>query len=235
MPGGALASSESREEGALREAAEEAAIPPELVQPSHAWVNDHEDWSYTTVVASSTAPFEAYAADAESIEIRWVRIDEVDSLPLLPAFGKLWPSVRKELGRRLALVVDAANVVGSRPDGWWHDRAGAVRRLRDRLSSLESLPARTLDLAADLWYPSITMVAEGKARDVESSSRVDLVGAPRHGDDTIVDVVASLREARPDDHIVAVTADRELRGRIARAGARSIGPRTLLSAMPALP
>ena len=29
------------------------------------------------------------------------------------------------------LVVDAANVVGSRPDGWWKDRAGAARRLHD--------------------------------------------------------------------------------------------------------
>ena len=31
------------------------------------------------------------------------------------------------------LVVDAANVVGSRPDGWWKDRAGAARRLHERL------------------------------------------------------------------------------------------------------
>ena len=31
------------------------------------------------------------------------------------------------------LIVDAANVVGSVPDGWWRDRAGAARRLRDAL------------------------------------------------------------------------------------------------------
>ncbi|MFC5911734.1 NTP pyrophosphohydrolase, partial [Streptacidiphilus monticola] len=31
------------------------------------------------------------------------------------------------------LVVDAANVVGSVPDGWWRDRHGAAERLRDAL------------------------------------------------------------------------------------------------------
>ena len=31
------------------------------------------------------------------------------------------------------LVVDGANVVGSRPDGWWKDRAGAARRLHEAL------------------------------------------------------------------------------------------------------
>ena len=26
-------------------------------------------------------------------------------------------------------LVDASNVIGSRPDGWWRDREGAARRL----------------------------------------------------------------------------------------------------------
>jgi selenocysteine lyase/cysteine desulfurase len=34
------------------------------------------------------------------------------------------------------LLVDAANVVGSRPDGWWRDRAGATARLLARLAAL---------------------------------------------------------------------------------------------------
>ena len=33
------------------------------------------------------------------------------------------------------VVVDGANVVGSVPDGWWRDRAGAAARLRDRLAA----------------------------------------------------------------------------------------------------
>ncbi|TDC70074.1 hypothetical protein E1193_30120, partial [Micromonospora sp. KC606] len=37
---------------------------------------------------------------------------------------------------RPLLIVDGANVVGSRPDGWWRDRAGAAARLRDALAPL---------------------------------------------------------------------------------------------------
>jgi len=35
------------------------------------------------------------------------------------------------------LIVDGANVVGSRPDGWWRDRAGAAHRLHDQLSTAD--------------------------------------------------------------------------------------------------
>ena len=50
------------------------------------------------------------------------------------------------------LIVDGANVVGSRPDGWWRDRAGAAHRLHDQLS------------AADLPEDEIVLVLEGQAR-----------------------------------------------------------------------
>ena len=36
----------------------------------------------------------------------------------------------------LTLIVDGANVIGSRPDGWWRDRAGAAVRLYDELAGL---------------------------------------------------------------------------------------------------
>jgi len=35
----------------------------------------------------------------------------------------------------LHVIVDGANVVGSRPDGWWRDRAGAARKLAGKLSA----------------------------------------------------------------------------------------------------
>ncbi|MFJ4936300.1 NTP pyrophosphohydrolase, partial [Streptomyces pseudovenezuelae] len=41
----------------------------------------------------------------------------------------------------LLVVVDAANVVGSVPDGWWRDRRGAAERLRDRLAA-DGVPGR---------------------------------------------------------------------------------------------
>lgn len=50
-----------------------------------------------------------------------------------------------EVGPAPVLIVDGANVVGSRPDGWWRDRAGATARLRDQLAAAG---ARGLDLAA---------------------------------------------------------------------------------------
>ena len=39
-------------------------------------------------------------------------------------------------GPELTVIVDGANVVGSRPDGWWRDRAGAAVRLHDELAKL---------------------------------------------------------------------------------------------------
>ena len=40
-------------------------------------------------------------------------------------------------GRPQVIVVDAANVIGSRPDGWWRDRPGAARRLLTKLAVLQ--------------------------------------------------------------------------------------------------
>ncbi len=50
-----------------------------------------------------------------------------------------------------ALIVDGANVVGSRPDGWWRDRPGAALRLHEAL------------LASDLGYDEVVLVLEGQA------------------------------------------------------------------------
>lgn len=114
------------------------------------------------------------------------------------------------------LVVDAANVVGSVPDGWWRDRAGATARLRDKLTAIgaRGLP----DLPAPV---EVVLVVEGRARDIEETPGVRLERAPRSGDDAIVDVVAA--EA-PHRRVVVVTADRELRGRVTALGAEVRGP-----------
>src|ERR1700727_633056 len=40
------------------------------------------------------------------------------------------------LDGEVTVIVDGANVVGSRPDGWWRDRAGAAVRLHDNLAKL---------------------------------------------------------------------------------------------------
>ncbi len=110
------------------------------------------------------------------------------------------------------LVVDGANVVGSRPDGWWRDRPGAARALHDRL------------VAADAAY-DVVLVLEGAARAGVPAGReghVLTVHAAGHGDDTIA---AEARSAADAGHRVSVvTADRELRARVTADGATVVGP-----------
>ncbi|GGW65421.1 PIN domain-containing protein [Streptomyces caelestis] len=115
----------------------------------------------------------------------------------------------------LLVVVDAANVVGSVPDGWWRDRKGAAERLRDRLAS-DGVP----EVAGPV---EILLVVEGAARGVESVTGVRVESAVGSGDDHIVDVVAGAGE-RP---VLVVTADRELRRRVGELGAEVAGPRTV--------
>jgi hypothetical protein len=117
------------------------------------------------------------------------------------------------------LVVDAANVVGSVPDGWWRDRAGAAVRLRDRLVPLTS------GGIADLPGPvEVVLVVEGRARDIPAVEGVRVERAAGSGDDAIVAVVAA---AGPDRRVVVVTADRELRARVIGLGAEVRGPSSI--------
>lgn len=119
---------------------------------------------------------------------------------------------------RRVLIVDAANVVGSVPDGWWRDRRGATARLRDRLAPLAESGI------AGLRPPvHIVLVAEGRARGVETTLQVTVVDAPAAGDDTIVDLVRTDR----DHTVIVVTADRELRRRVTALGALTVGPSTI--------
>ncbi len=98
LPGGARHADETAVEGALREAAEEAAVPPDAVSVLFESVLDLGFWSYTTVVAAVTRPFEAHMADVESIELRWVPVEQVAELPLHPGFADSWPQLRARLG-----------------------------------------------------------------------------------------------------------------------------------------
>lgn len=118
---------------------------------------------------------------------------------------------------RTVLVVDAANVVGSRPDGWWKDRAGAARRLHDAL------------LLGDTSYDEIVLVLEGAAKAGARAGRdahVRVVHAPRDGDSAIVEQAAAAVAA--GRRVTVVTADRFLRARVEGAGALSMSPSWLL-------
>ncbi|MDQ1563679.1 MAG: 8-oxo-dGTP diphosphatase [Actinomycetota bacterium] len=94
IPGGARKKGETAEMGALREAKEEARVPPSKLRIIHTSVLDLEFWSYTTVIAEAIRPFNAVVADRESNELRWVPVDEVANLPLHPGFAAAWPELR---------------------------------------------------------------------------------------------------------------------------------------------
>ncbi|HTW17969.1 MAG TPA: hypothetical protein VMF51_22780 [Nocardioides sp.] len=115
------------------------------------------------------------------------------------------------------LVVDGANVVGSRPDGWWKDRAGAARRLHEGL------------LVADTPYDVVVLVLEGAAKGGVRAGRdghVRTVHAPKDGDATIV--AEAQAAADRGDRVTVVTADRMLQARVQGLGALALGPSWLL-------
>ncbi len=116
-------------------------------------------------------------------------------------------------------VVDAANVVGSRPDGWWRDRAGAARRLVETIAA-----GRSGD-------EEIVVVLEGRAREgVPAGERdgVAVVHAAGSGDDAIVAIVAAEAETEGRRAVTVITSDRELRERVEALGAVSHSPRAFL-------
>jgi 8-oxo-dGTP diphosphatase len=235
LPGGAIQDGESPRAAAIREAGEEAAVPAAAVRVIAATRVDHGGWGYTTVLATTRKAVRERVMNAESAELRWVRPEEVAGFRLHGDFAAAWPELQARLGRELVLVVDAANVVGTRPDGWWRDRAGAAERLREQLGGLARSGVRGADLRLEegwCWWPRVRLVVEGAARAVGpgTDEEVEVVAAERDGDSAIVEVV---RASSPGEAVVVVTADRALRSRVEAEGASVVGPRTLLSLLPA--
>ena len=122
------------------------------------------------------------------------------------------------------LLVDAANVVGSRPDGWWRDRAGATRRLLERLARLPGQPLTGPD-GEPLSCSEVVAVVEGRARDVPGPDGVRLVRAPGNGDDALTACAHDVTGRGAA--VLVVTADRGLRARLP-PGCGVTGPGWLL-------
>jgi 8-oxo-dGTP diphosphatase len=260
--GGARESSETAVQAALREAAEEGGVDVDWVAVHGRFDDPHGGWAYTTVLAAAPAGAAARPTGGESIDVGWFPPQDVTGLPLHPGFAASWPALRDAL-RPLTVVVDAANVVGSRPDGWWRDRAGAARRLLADLVPLavdglpdEALPEDLPRSRLSHWWPRVVVVVEGAARAVlddgapaEAGSGSPaggpvVVAARGSGDDAVVEAVtkATSTEATADAAatgaataagapagapVLVVTADRELRRRVAAVGAAVTGPRWL--------
>ena len=247
--GGARRRDESTVVAALRETAEECTLPVDMPRIQGIMRDDHGGWAYQTVIGEMPRQVPVQPVSAESTAAAWVPAVDVALLDLHPGLAAFWPALRGAL-EPLVIIVDAANVMGSRADGWWRDRAGAAARLRDEVAALaarglRSLPAGVTGPPLDVWYPEVMFVVEGQARKVAAgqtgggagqtggaanlanftpvTGSVTVLAAPRSGDDLVAELAAGTRGIR-----LVVTADRELRRRCAAAGAAVTGPRWLL-------
>jgi len=115
------------------------------------------------------------------------------------------------------LLIDAANVVGSRPTGWWRDRAGAAQAFVDQVRAA---------VGSGRLPGPVVVVLEGKARggvQAGGSGGVTVLHAVGSGDDMLTDLTSD-----SSDQVTLVTADRGLRQRAEALGAKVVGPGWLL-------
>ena len=126
------------------------------------------------------------------------------------------------------LVVDVANVMGSRPDGWWRDRAGAASKLMTTLVPLvgQDVAAPSDAEPATVRIDRIVAVVEGQARKAVAPTELEVVPAPADGDSTIVAVAKDVLAG--GEVPLVVTADRGLRERLP-SGSTIAGPGWLLA------
>ena len=129
----------------------------------------------------------------------------------------------------VVLLVDAANVVGARPDGWWRDRSAATSRLLVRLTAL---PGRIVPAPGGgrLLCGEVVAVVEGTASTVRAPAGVTLVRAGGIGDDALASHATRLAEE--GRRLLVVTADRGLRARLPPS-AMVTGPGWLYDVLPA--
>lgn len=123
-------------------------------------------------------------------------------------------AVRYSYAPGMRWLVDGLNVIGSRPDGWWRDRHGAMVRL---VESLERFAAASED--------EVTVVFEKPPSPPIASERVEVAHAPRGGRNAADDEIVRRLEADPAaaETITVVTSDHALAER-ARAAGASVQP-----------
>lgn len=119
------------------------------------------------------------------------------------------------------LLIDAANVIGSRPNGWWRDRPGAARAFVDQI--------REAVKSGRLAEP-VVVVLEGAARKgvdaaAAAADDVTVIHAPGSGDETVVAIAAE-----SGSEVVLVSADRRLIQRAKLVGAETASPQWFLDA-----
>ena len=124
-----------------------------------------------------------------------------------------------------AVLVDGNNVMGSRPDGWWRNRAEAAQRLVADIVPVARSLGGTWTVVFDGAEPPVMLPQERVCVVHTGHGRRD--GA----DDRIVELVGAL----PDPAVALVyTSDAGLRARVHALGARVAGARSLLDEIAAV-
>jgi predicted RNA-binding protein with PIN domain len=109
-------------------------------------------------------------------------------------------------------LVDGMNVIGSKPDGWWRDREGAMRRLAAQLGAYA---AETGD--------SVTVVFDGEPFELKVPVELGVAFAPG-GPNAADDEIVARLEAEPDpSRVTVITSDGALSERARALGADVIG------------
>ena len=110
-------------------------------------------------------------------------------------------------------MVDASNVIGARPDGWWRDRDGATQRLLDELRAF-----------ADRGEDVTVVLDAGRPEWAGREGSLEVAIAPRRGRDAADDEIARRVAADPDaGSLRVVTSDSTLAERARRHGAQVEG------------
>jgi predicted RNA-binding protein with PIN domain len=125
----------------------------------------------------------------------------------------------------MRLIVDGMNVIGSRPDGWWRDRRGAMEALVGRLAALAQVEGQP-----------VTVVFDGRPFELESGDDVDVVFASRRGRDAADDdIVALVEGAGEATELRVVSSDEDLAERVHALGAEVVGAGAFRRRLDALP
>ena len=111
-------------------------------------------------------------------------------------------------------MVDGNNVRGTRPDGWWRDKEGAMHRLFDRLRCLHAHAGDTVVLVLDVAQPDLP---EG------DHDGVAVLHARRGGRDAADDRILEYLDKHPDATVEVVTSDRALADAASRPGVQVTG------------
>jgi predicted RNA-binding protein with PIN domain len=106
-------------------------------------------------------------------------------------------------------VVDAMNVIGSRPDGWWRERHAAIDRL-----------VRQLDRWAAETQERLTVVLEQPPSRQLPAEQIEIAWAPQPGPNSAdKEIVRRLDDWLAESDVTVVTSDRDLAERARARGA----------------